>query len=110
MKTTTSSTLPRLLGLGAIVSVLLASATADAQSGGWRKSYPKLRYGVQSVETQAAALTRYMRDYIWSIGGTDMITARPDPGLPAPQEIPRTPPATPVQTGALETRPLTVSR
>jgi hypothetical protein len=60
---------------------------------------------LRKTMADAVALTGYMRDYIWSIGGTDMITARPDPGLPAPQEIPRTPPATPVQTGALETRP-----
>ena len=32
------------------------SATAQAD---WRKQYPKFRYGVQAVETQAAALTRY---------------------------------------------------
>ena len=25
----------------------------------WRKQFPKFRYGVQAVETQAAALTRY---------------------------------------------------
>lgn len=39
-------------------SSLFASATATAQTD-WRKQYPKFRYGVQAVETQAAALTRY---------------------------------------------------
>jgi phosphonate transport system substrate-binding protein len=43
-----------LLGVG-----LLLGGSASAQTGGWRKQYPKLRYGVQSVETQAASLTRY---------------------------------------------------
>jgi phosphonate transport system substrate-binding protein len=38
---------------------LLASGSARAQGAGWRKQFPKLRYGVQSVETQAASLTRY---------------------------------------------------
>jgi phosphonate transport system substrate-binding protein len=37
---------------------LLFSAAAMAQAD-WRKQYPKFRYGVQAVETQAAALTRY---------------------------------------------------
>jgi len=37
---------------------LLVSEQAAAQSD-WRKQYPKFRYGVQAVETQAAALTRY---------------------------------------------------
>jgi phosphonate transport system substrate-binding protein len=48
--------------------VLLWSTTAAAQSGGggWRKQFPKLRYGVQSVETQAASLTRYkgFKEYV----------------------------------------------
>jgi phosphonate transport system substrate-binding protein len=50
----------RLTTLAAVA--LLASAGAQAQGGGdggWRKKYPKLRYGVQSVETQAASLTHY---------------------------------------------------
>ena len=36
---------------------LLALQPAEAQD--WRKQFPKFRYGVQAVETQAAALTRY---------------------------------------------------
>ena len=51
--------------------VLLWSTTAAAQTGGgggggWRKQFPKLRYGVQSVETQAASLTRYkgFKEYV----------------------------------------------
>ena len=31
----------------------------DAAAQDWRKQFPKFRYGVQAVETQAAALTRY---------------------------------------------------
>lgn len=37
---------------------LWVGGDAMAQSD-WRKQYPKFRYGVQSVETQAASLTRY---------------------------------------------------
>ena len=39
---------------GSLFSIADAMAQAD-----WRKQYPKFRYGVQSVETQAASLTRY---------------------------------------------------
>ena len=39
---------------GSLFSITDAMAQAD-----WRKQYPKFRYGVQSVETQAASLTRY---------------------------------------------------
>ena len=47
------------LGLSAwAAGSLLLSTTALAQAD-WRKQYPKFRYGVQAVETQAAALTRY---------------------------------------------------
>ena len=47
--------LASVLGCG-----LLVSGTASAQGAAdWRKLYPKFRYGVQAVETQAAALTRY---------------------------------------------------
>ncbi len=38
---------------------LFASPDAAAQTGDWRKQFQKFRYGVQAVETQAAALTRY---------------------------------------------------
>jgi phosphonate transport system substrate-binding protein len=43
-----------ILGLG-----LLTGGSAVAEQTGWRKQYPRLRFGVQSVETQAASLTRY---------------------------------------------------
>jgi phosphonate transport system substrate-binding protein len=43
---------------GVMGASLLASGSATAQTD-WRKQYPKFRYGVQSVETQAASLTRY---------------------------------------------------
>ena len=36
---------------------LLGGQSAQAQD--WRQQFPKFRYGVQAVETQAAALTRY---------------------------------------------------
>ncbi len=50
----------KLLLAAVLGGSLLASATASAQrAGDWRKQYPKFRYGVQSVETQAASLTRY---------------------------------------------------
>lgn len=65
-----SRTLVRTVGLAMVVVTLcagsLGSGTAHAQGGGWRKQYPKLRYGVQSVETQAASLTRYkgFKEYV----------------------------------------------
>ena len=46
--------------LGATLALamgLLAGQGAQAQD--WRQHFPKFRYGVQAVETQAAALTRY---------------------------------------------------
>jgi phosphonate transport system substrate-binding protein len=65
-----SRALIRTLGFAMVVAtlgaVLLGSRAAHAQGGGWRKQYPKLRYGVQSVETQAASLTRYkgFKEYV----------------------------------------------
>jgi phosphonate transport system substrate-binding protein len=63
-----SRTLVRTVGFAAAVATLglLASPPAHGQGGGWRKQYPKLRYGVQSVETQAASLTRYkgFKEYV----------------------------------------------
>ena len=41
----------------ALCGSLLLGQSAQAQD--WRKQFPKFRYGVQAVETQAAALTRY---------------------------------------------------
>lgn len=37
----------------------LAGMATTAVADDWRQQFPKLRYGVQSVETQAATLTRY---------------------------------------------------
>lgn len=48
-----------LLGLSAFVAGSLFLSTAAIAQADWRKQYPKFRYGVQSVETQAASLTRY---------------------------------------------------
>ena len=47
-----------------LLAASLALATGsllslDAQAQDWRRQFPKFRYGVQAVETQAAALTRY---------------------------------------------------
>jgi phosphonate transport system substrate-binding protein len=50
---------PKMLALALTFGALLASAGASAQTTDWRKQYPKFRYGVQAVETQAAAMTRY---------------------------------------------------
>lgn len=47
---------PVRLALALWASLLLLQP-ATAQD--WRKQFPKFRYGVQAVETQAAALTRY---------------------------------------------------
>jgi phosphonate transport system substrate-binding protein len=47
------------LGLSAFVAGSLLLSTAALAQADWRKQYPKFRYGVQSVETQAASLTRY---------------------------------------------------
>jgi len=47
-----------MLGSAACAAAMFLSAAAMAQAD-WRKQYPKFRYGVQSVETQAASLTRY---------------------------------------------------
>jgi phosphonate transport system substrate-binding protein len=63
-----SRTFVRTVAFAAAVATLglLGSPPAHAQGGGWRKQYPKLRYGVQSVETQAASLTRYkgFKEYV----------------------------------------------
>jgi phosphonate transport system substrate-binding protein len=59
---------PRLASLAAIaaIAIALASAGAAAEEADWRAQFPRLRYGVQSVETQGAALTRYRKfgDYV----------------------------------------------
>ncbi|HEX9161014.1 MAG TPA: c-type cytochrome [Thermoanaerobaculia bacterium] len=50
----------------------------------------------------AAALTGYLRDYIWSIGIPGTRPPQPlnaPPVMTVPQQAPRTPPPTPVQTG-----------
>jgi cytochrome c2 len=62
---------------------------------------------LRQTMSDAVALTGYLRDYIWSIGGTEMRIPRPDAGAPMqllPQQ-PTTPPATPSQVGSLETNP-----
>ena len=48
-----------LLSLSVCVAGSLFLSTAALAQADWRKQYPKFRYGVQSVETQAASLTRY---------------------------------------------------
>ena len=49
----------QVLALAAVVTGSLFAASAAMAQSDWRKQYPKFRYGVQSVETQAASLTRY---------------------------------------------------
>lgn len=49
------------------IAATLAMAALDVHAqADWRQAHPKLRYGVQSVETQGAALTRYRKfaDYV----------------------------------------------
>ena len=48
-----------LLSLSVCAAGSLFLSTAALAQADWRKQYPKFRYGVQSVETQAASLTRY---------------------------------------------------
>lgn len=48
----------RTAGATALLGAALA-LTPIAASADWTQEYPKFRYGVQSVETQGAALTRY---------------------------------------------------
>jgi phosphonate transport system substrate-binding protein len=50
---------PRLSLLIVLAGLAWGGLSPRAQAQDWRKQFPKLRYGVQSVETQAASLTRY---------------------------------------------------
>ncbi|MBM3347384.1 MAG: phosphate/phosphite/phosphonate ABC transporter substrate-binding protein, partial [Betaproteobacteria bacterium] len=52
---------------------MLWGGAAFAQAG-WRTQFPKFRYGVQAVETQAAALTRYkgFGEYVKKKLGVDL--------------------------------------
>jgi hypothetical protein len=57
---------------------------------------------LRKTMSDAVALTNYLRDYIWSVGITNMREARPEidaPLMTVPQQQPQTPPATPLQTG-----------
>ncbi len=50
----------KIIAAGLLVmpcAISFLAKAAEAQD--WRKQFPKFRYGVQAVETQAAALTRY---------------------------------------------------
>jgi cytochrome c2 len=64
---------------------------------------------LRQTMADAVALSDYLRDYIWSIGLTQMRAAGPGlqaPMTPSPQ-APTLPPPTPaVKTGALETKPI----
>jgi mono/diheme cytochrome c family protein len=79
---------------------------AFAQNKATLMRYFRSEDELRRVMADAVALTDYMRDYIWSVGITEMRAARPEPvpGVVVPQPPVRTPPATPVQTGSLETR------
>jgi mono/diheme cytochrome c family protein len=66
--------------------------------------YFKDENDLRQTMSDAVALTNYLRDYIWSIGGTEMRSARPDGGAPLqtlPQQ-PAIPPATPAQVGEID--------
>ncbi len=54
----------RLSFFSAMLLALLVTVSPDVHA--WQEEYPKFRYGVQSVETQGAALTRYkgFADYV----------------------------------------------
>ncbi|MGZ8711008.1 MAG: c-type cytochrome, partial [Thermoanaerobaculia bacterium] len=57
---------------------------------------------LRKTMSDAVALTNYLRDYIWSVGITNMREARPEIDVPlmtVPQQQPQTPPPSPVQTG-----------
>lgn len=56
-----------LISMGAVAFALAmgcsseekVSSSSNDEAQGWQAEFPKFRYGVQSVETQGAALTRY---------------------------------------------------
>ena len=63
--------------------------------------YVKNEDDLRAAMKDAAALTEYLRDYIWSIGIPGMRPPQPlnaPPMMTLPQQ-PNTPPPTPVQTG-----------
>ncbi len=50
-----------IISAGVAASALALGLVATATASDWQDEYPEFRYGVQSVETQAAAMTRYER-------------------------------------------------
>jgi mono/diheme cytochrome c family protein len=54
---------------------------------------------LRKTMSDAVALTNYLRDYIWSIGLTQMRNAGTGPEAPSPQQQPTTPPVPALQTG-----------
>ena len=58
---------------------------------------------LRATMSDAVALTNYLRDYIWSIGITQMRAAGPGAQAPA-APAPSLPPATTVKTGSLEVK------
>lgn len=55
-------------------SALAFGLAAPAAAADWQEEYPEFRYGVQSVETQSAAMTRYERfsDHVKETLGVDL--------------------------------------
>lgn len=85
----------------------LAGAMDSPQFAGHRATLLPLfgndAEAMNQTMADAVALTNYLRDYIWSIGITEMRTARPEsqaPVMTVPQQ-PVTPPIPSVQTGEL---------
>jgi cytochrome c2 len=106
------SNFPRSAETGGFTSPLADAIDTPAFAAQKARLLPFFRDETELRKTMgdAVALTDFMRDYIWSIGGTELRTPRPG-GAPlnVPQMTPNTPPATPVQTGNIETRPTKVA-
>jgi mono/diheme cytochrome c family protein len=94
-----------------------ANFPRDAETGGFRsplaqaidtpqfaahkaalRPYFESDEALRKTMSDAVALTNYLRDYIWSIGITQMRNAGSGPESPSPQSQPTLPPV-PVQTG-----------
>jgi hypothetical protein len=97
---------PRSAETGGFTSPLAGAIDTPAFAANKARLLPHFRdeEELRRVMADAVALTDYMRDYIWSVGITQMREARPEPALALPQPPVRTPPAIPVQTGSLEAR------
>jgi phosphonate transport system substrate-binding protein len=66
--------LTRHTALAAAVLIGTTGLATPTDASDWREQYPSFRYGVQSVETQAASLTRYegFADHVKQTLGVDL--------------------------------------